>query len=463
MRRNAYSPTPQLKDLVYSFQPEDGAKFGGREGELKKIFSIISKRQYTRNVLIYGDFGIGKSSLLKKVVSTLSADDCPEKYRSFAFFELNVNTLISKSKQDFPSIFQEMTDLLTKQMENILIIDGLDILLSNEFIRNELIQLLKTPNTCIIATIDVQKYSSSQDEIFNLFEKINLEEPYVREVYNLIKHQIHELEAYHGIKISKDMANWIIHASIIFNMDCNEPRRSLGILDGVMTCARFNGHTRVCKSDFWDYFSLETKKFREMTYEQKLNISIHEIGHLVVYLSSEYLIDFVPVATSCIPHGKYSGLTHFDTAQQDIILRDSETFYIHLIAGLLGGKIAEEIFDLPPNAGASEDLNKANKMALDMATLYGMNSSTGDQVMLVSSLDEIDETISEETLLQSELFDDEVVELAKSYSDDILQRARGYAEEIITENKDLIAILAAKLAKEGILTKPDLDKIIEID
>ena len=83
--------------------------------------------------------------------------------------------------------------------------------------------------------------------------------------------------------------------------------------------------------------------------------------------------------------------------------------------------------------------------------------------MLVSSLDEIDETISEETLLQSELFDDEIVELAKNYSDNILQRARSYAEEIITENKDLIAILAAKLAKEGILTKPDLDKIIEID
>lgn len=460
MRRNAYSSTPPLRDLVYSFQPEDKTKFGGREVEIRKIVSIISKQKYTRNVLIYGDFGVGKSSLINKLVATLTADDCPEKYKNFVFFELNVHTLISKNKQDFPYIFQEISDLLAKQMENVLIVDGIDIILDNEDIRNELTQLLKMPNACIIATIDFRRYSESSDEIFDLFETLYLEEPYVHEVYNLVEQQIHELETLHGVNVSKDMANWIIHASTIFNMDRNEPRRALGTLDGVMTCASFNYHTYVRKTDFWDYFSLETRVFKKMTYEQKFNISIHEIGHLVVYLSSEYLTDFVPVVTSCIPHGKYSGLTHFDASQEDIMLKDNELFYIHLIAGLLGGKIAEEVFGLPPNAGASEDLNKANKTAYDMATLYGIN---GDQVMLVDSIDEIDETISDETILQSELFDDEAVEVAKSYAEGILQKARDYAEEIITENKDLISMLAAKLANEGILTKQQLDKLIETD
>ena len=97
-----------------------------------------------------------------------------------------------------------------------------------------------------------------------------------------------------------------------------------------------------------------------------------------------------------------------------------------------------------------------------MASLYGMNSSTGDKVLRIDT-DEADESLDDETLLQSELFDDSVVEEAQSYSNTILQEARKYAEEIISKNKDLIAILADELAKKGILTKPDFDKLIKLD
>ena len=454
MKDNPYTSSPVLKDLLFYYEPKPLETYGGRDKEIQKMLRIINKRQYIRNCLVYGDFGVGKSSLIDKFVSYTSS-----KNMDFVFFDLDVNKLLSKSPKELNDIFAELKKLLTKKAENILIVDDIKPVLDNASTKKGIIELLRNPAIRVIATLETLDYRLPEPESFwyNLFEKVPLDSFDVYDVYNMIKHQIDDLARSHNVRISKEIANWIIHASICFKVEENEPLRSLSVLDSVMTSANLNGHSTVRKSDFFDFFVLETKTFNGMSYKQKLRTAIHEIGHLVIYLMTPDLADYLPVATSCIPTIRYVGRTFMDASAETLSLRDSEGFYIHLVSALLGGRIAEEIFNLPNNAGASEDLKKANKMAVDMSTLYGMNQSAGDRIMIVGNLESIGD-ISEEILSESEL-DENLVSLAEVYAEEILSKARNYAEEIIKHNKDLILTAAEKLAKEGILTKPDFDKL----
>ena len=445
-----YTSSPVLKDFLYYYEPVDKySSLKGRELEVKKIVTGIQKRK-DRNCLIYGDFGIGKSTIIDMVVSYTANQDM-----EFVFFCLDINKLLSLKKENLHIVLSELSAFLSKKYENILIIEDFGKILENEFIIDEIYSFVRNSSTSIIAEIDNASDEIFEDSIFNYFsEKLCVDSFCVYDVYDIIKCHIQELADFHEVKISKSLAQWIIYASICFMPNENEPSRSLNTIDKVMACSKIQGHSHVSKKDFFNAFAFENKTFRKMSYIQKYRTAIHEIGHLIIYLVTEDMSEYLPVATTCIPCSGYVGRTYMDADTDLLSLRDNEEFYIHLIAALLGGKISEEIFGLPANGGCSEDLAKANKIAQDMATIYGF---VGDQVAANDNSDEtcnIGDNIDEDA-------DENLVSVAEFYAEEVLSKARNYAEEVILQHKDLISTVAEELVKKGILTKLDFDKLFK--
>ena len=101
--------------------------------------------------------------------------------------------------------------------------------------------------------------------------------------------------------------------------------------------------------------------------------AIHEAGHAVAMY---HLPTHDPVhQISIIPRGRAAGLTWTRPQEESAHLTRNEMY--EMIVGLLGGRVAEELFLNDISTGASNDIDRASKLARDMIGRYGMNKNLG--------------------------------------------------------------------------------------
>ena len=101
--------------------------------------------------------------------------------------------------------------------------------------------------------------------------------------------------------------------------------------------------------------------------------AVHEAGHAVAMFS---LTTHDPVhQISIIPRGNALGLTWTQPLEDSDHLTRNEMY--EMIVGLLGGRVAEDIFLQDISTGASNDIDRASKLARDMVARYGMCEKLG--------------------------------------------------------------------------------------
>ena len=101
--------------------------------------------------------------------------------------------------------------------------------------------------------------------------------------------------------------------------------------------------------------------------------AIHEAGHAVAMYN---LKTHDPVhQISIIPRGQALGLTWTQPMEDSSHLTRNEMY--EQIVGLLGGRVAEALFLQDISTGASNDIDRASKLARDMVARYGMCQKLG--------------------------------------------------------------------------------------
>jgi len=118
------------------------------------------------------------------------------------------------------------------------------------------------------------------------------------------------------------------------------------------------------------------RKSRIISEEEKRVIAYHEAGHAVVMHA---IPESDPVhKVSIIARGMTGGYT-LSLPDEDRTLYAKHKFEADL-AGLLGGRAAEELVFSDITTGASNDLERATKMARSMVTRWGMSQKMGPMV-----------------------------------------------------------------------------------
>ena len=106
--------------------------------------------------------------------------------------------------------------------------------------------------------------------------------------------------------------------------------------------------------------------------DQKIT-AIHEAGHAVAMYN---LPTHDPVMQiSIIPRGQALGLTWSQPQEDSAHMTRNEMY--EQIVGLLGGRVAEALFLGDISTGASNDIDRASKLARDMVARYGMCEALG--------------------------------------------------------------------------------------
>ncbi|NMM29411.1 MAG: ATP-dependent metallopeptidase FtsH/Yme1/Tma family protein [Glaciimonas sp.] len=118
------------------------------------------------------------------------------------------------------------------------------------------------------------------------------------------------------------------------------------------------------------------RKSAVMREEERRNTAFHESGHAVV---AKLLPKADPVhKVTIMPRGFALGLT-WQLPEHDRVNMYKDKM-LEEIAILFGGRISEEIFMHQMSTGASNDFERATKLARAMVTRYGMSESLGTMV-----------------------------------------------------------------------------------
>jgi cell division protease FtsH len=193
------------------------------------------------------------------------------------------------------------------------------------------------------------------------------------------------------------------------------------------------------------------RKSRLINDEERNIIAHHEAGHVLVM---KMLPNCDPVhKVSIISRGMALGYT-MPLPEDDRYLMARSKFEDEL-AGLLGGRAAEELVFNDVTTGAANDLERATKLARKMVTEYGMSERLGPLTFgrkeeLVFLGREIGEqrNYSEEV---ARAIDEEIRRL--------ISEAHEKAKSILTQHKDTLVRLAKKLMEVETLEGEGLEAI----
>lgn len=195
------------------------------------------------------------------------------------------------------------------------------------------------------------------------------------------------------------------------------------------------------------------RKSRVMSQKEREVIAFHESGHALV---GHVLENSDPIhKISIIARGQALGYT-MQVPEQDHFLSSRDEM-LDQIAVLLGGRTAEELFCGDITTGASNDLERATKIAREMVTRYGMSEELGTQVFGEA---------------QHEVFlgrdyaqkNDYSAETAKRIDDEIeriMREAHDRAREVLSARGDQMRTMAEVLLERETVEGPAVDALLD--
>ena len=211
-----------------------------------------------------------------------------------------------------------------------------------------------------------------------------------------------------------------------------------------------NGHESVTKQDFLDAVDriiggLE-KKNKAIKPSEKRRVAYHEAGHATISWLVEHASPLLKV--TIVPRGRSLGAAWYLPEERQ--LTTTEQMYDELCA-TLGGRAAEQTIFGNISTGALSDLERVTKQASAMVTIYGLNEKIGNISYYDSSGQSeysFGKPYSEQT---AKLIDEEISKIIETQ----YQRAL----TILTENRDKLDALAAKLLEKEVIFREDLEEV----
>ena len=193
------------------------------------------------------------------------------------------------------------------------------------------------------------------------------------------------------------------------------------------------------------------KKSRVRSEKENKLVAFHEAGHAVVskFLPTQDTVHQI----SIVPRGMAGGYTMYRPDEDKNFMSKSEME--ESIVSLLGGRVAESLVLNDISTGASNDIERASKIAREMVTKYGMSEKLGT-ITFGSGQEEV---FLGRDFTQTRNFSEETAGLIDEEVKKIIDRAYKIAQEILSSNLDKLNAVAGVLLEKEKIDGEEFDAI----
>lgn len=230
----------------------------GRDIELDQIVEILLRKN-KNNPLLVGEAGVGKTALVEALATKINKDEYLE-LKGYKVFNLDMSLLLSGSK--YRGDFEERLNSVIKEViENgkiILFIDEIHTIMSAGGSEgaidaaNILKPYLSKGDLKIIGattTNEYDKYISKDKALVRRFDIVNVSEPNLEMVKDILYKVKDKYKKYHNITITKNNLDMIIDYSKKFIVDKKNPDKTIDVLDSVCSLVKNSGKKTISESD----------------------------------------------------------------------------------------------------------------------------------------------------------------------------------------------------------------------
>ena len=193
------------------------------------------------------------------------------------------------------------------------------------------------------------------------------------------------------------------------------------------------------------------KKTKVRSEKENRLVAYHEAGHAVV---SHYLTTQDPVhQISIVPRGMAGGYTMYRPTEDKSFM--SKTEMEENIVSLLGGRVAEALILNDVSTGASNDIERATKIARSMVTQYGMS----DRIGTITLGQGQEEVFLGRDLAHAKEYSEETAAVIDEETKRIVDTGYNRAKQILSENIDKLHKVAGVLLEKEKIEADEFEAI----
>ena len=221
----------------------------GRQEELENIALIMGRRN-KNSVILVGDPGVGKSSILEGLAYNIVNKNVPKFLNDYTVYSLDISAMIAGSKYrgDFEERFKLVLKALQNQGKSILAIDEAHMISgagSANNSANDLANMIKPAlskgSIKVIASTTWEEYRKHFEKdraLMRRFQRVTIDEPSQEVTLDILKGLRKYYEQHHHVKIRNDALQSAIKLSIKYQTDKRLPDKALDLID--CACSRLN-------------------------------------------------------------------------------------------------------------------------------------------------------------------------------------------------------------------------------
>jgi len=243
-------------DLTYEAQFWHGPRVMGREVEINKILTILSRRGM-RNIILTGDAGVGKTALIAEVAYRIATDQVPAHLRGTRIIQTTFSDLwaLVGDSDNWAKYFQTLKTLLSevKEYDAILFIDEIHTIWGSPYSMSYLRPRLASGEITIIgATTDHEYYTFIQRDraTSRRFQTIRLPETDVLATKQILKTFL-ENDKSTVVKLAgTDILDYLVSLTNAYIPYQFQPSKALNLLEEVIITKQLAGDkTPISKDD----------------------------------------------------------------------------------------------------------------------------------------------------------------------------------------------------------------------
>ena len=214
----------------------------GRESEVERVVQILCRRR-KNNPLLVGEAGVGKTAIAEGLAKKIVDKNIPAVLENMTIYSLDLGALIAGTKYrgDFEQRLKTVIKQLGEQKNSILFIDEIHTIIGAGSASggtldasNILKPALARGNVKCIGATTYQEFRSVFEKDHALtrrFQKIDVEEPTVKNTIEILKGLKNHFESHHNVKFTNNALISAAELSAKFLNDRRLPDKAIDIID----------------------------------------------------------------------------------------------------------------------------------------------------------------------------------------------------------------------------------------
>jgi len=251
----------------------------GRSSEIESLALALGRRS-KNNVLLVGDPGVGKTSIIEGIAYKIVNKDIPEFLTDYSVYSLDLGAVLAGTRYrgDFEERIKQILNALIKKGNCILFIDEAHMISgagSGSNNANDLANMLKPAlskgNIKVVASTtweEYRKYFEKDRALMRRFQRVVVDEPDLATAIDIVQGIKKYYESFHNTTITDDAIDAAVKLSNKYQADKKLPDKAIDLID--LACSRF-------KLTSTNEEKIVSKKSVQVEIAKILNIPVEQI------------------------------------------------------------------------------------------------------------------------------------------------------------------------------------------